>query len=112
MLSTLVYQSYQFVDNKFLHVELATLIKIKKTFLPNKLGNIPGKPKGMGNWGIPGMNRGMPGGTPLGLSLESDVGRRSSDLSLRSFPFPFSFEDEVGGSDIEVETKGRPFLPI
>ena len=56
---------------------------------------------------------------PLGLSLfESEVDLLSSPLLL--FPVcllespplpPFNLEDEVGGSVIEVVTRGRPFLP-
>ena len=55
---------------------------------------------------------------PLGLSLfESEVDLLSSPLLfpvclLESPPLPpFNLEDEVGGSVIEVVTRGRPFLP-
>ena len=50
---------------------------------------------------------------PLGLSFESEVDLLSSPLfpGLESPLPPFSLEDEVGGSVIEVVTRGRPFLP-
>ena len=85
--------------------------------IPNKLGNIPGK-KGIGNWGIPAWEGNMNRIPPLGLSLfESEVDLLSSPLLfpvclLESPPLPpFNLEDEVGGSVIEVVTRGRPFLP-